>query len=200
MSLVVKDIYLKDIQSLEEIGKMAKLNCLDRVAFNSALCNSILLQFTEPQVYDLAIPSSYGIHSLVGIASNVLSGQIIDPSHINCVTASSEFVDYFGFLSKKKVFAFFKDKDFSNDFCELFNACSDENSVMDLHMLLSDRNLRNEFVYGHGNWYAFRDGKKKQIKEEVEQILSPEYLANINLLGKTFQQYICRVNAPARCS
>ncbi|MFZ1970943.1 MAG: hypothetical protein WAU65_02060 [Candidatus Nanoarchaeia archaeon] len=147
-------------------------------------CGALLLQFKEPKVYDLTIPDDYEIYSLVVIAGKILNGEKVDPTEVNCTTTRHHNhplrEEYFSNITKKV----------SKGLMSVLDESKEKNSSMYYYLKYMSNTLGHEFHIGNGDWFRFREGKRKCIEEEVRSYFSSLELCHFEKIGSLFRPYI----------
>jgi hypothetical protein len=159
-------------------------------------CDALLLEFKNPVVYDLSMPSAYNIYSLINLSLEILSGKKIKPKEVNCVSTCHDYNK--NKISFNKLNSVLKNKNLSE---KLFN-CLDEpyesRSVLKEYLEFHPNKFRWEWFGGYGDWFEFRNGMRENVKKEVEEILPPKEYSKIKLLGEIFQPFVGLTNSTAK--
>ncbi len=154
---------------------------------------AIFLQFKTPQVSDLAIPDATNIKYLVTISGRLMNGEDIKPEEITCVTSNPRY-NHSQYWRKGKFFSSLSPR-VSEGIEKILEESYDENSFLELIMFHGDI-LGNEWNYGFGTWYRFREGKREKVEREVKQYFNEQELGDFDKIGNLFQPFIRRVIAP----
>ncbi|VVB82819.1 Uncharacterised protein [uncultured archaeon] len=156
---------------------------------------AILLQFKTIQVSDLAIPDATDIKRLVTISGRLMNGEEIKPEEITCVTSNPRY-NSAQYWKKGKFFLSLSPR-VPEGIEKIFDESSNSsgNSFLELIMGIPDRTLANEWNYGYGTWYRFREGKREKVEQEVKQYFSGQELNDFDEIGNLFQSFIMRVGA-----
>jgi hypothetical protein len=161
--------------------------------FQTQTCGALLLQFTEPKVYDLAIPHAYHVGDLVVIAGRLMNGEEIKPESIDCMTSTSRYSN--SQRLKKEHFSKFSSR-VSEGLMKILSDSRDEETFLSFYMRHSTETLAHEWHMGEGDWYRFRDGKREEVEKEVLAYFDELEWADFQRIGNLFQPYIERVGAP----
>lgn len=166
----------------------------DNSLLKERTCEALFLQFKEPIVYDLYIPNCHEIYSLIVIAGKILNGQKIIPSKVNCISTRQDVFEnilkkeYFSGLSKKVFFGIHNSIDESKQkHSELFN-----------YMMYREDILGSERHITKGTWFRFREGKRKEIEDIVNNYFKTFELEDFDKIGKIIKPYIGLTNSPGK--
>lgn len=145
---------------------------------NSA--NALLLQFEKPLKHDLTIPRFYNIKTGMHILNDSFNGVKIDSLRVNCTTGSNyPVIITFDFCGKfpKKV-----EKGLELCFTQYDKY---DNPPLEVHLNIE------ESIFGHeGNFYRFRNGKREEVKKEVEKYFNKSELKAFEEIGKFIIPYV----------
>ncbi len=142
--------------------------------------NALLLQFTEPIKYDLAIPGSKNISRLLNIFQENLSGNYIKPEDVNCIHPS--------YIDRRINFNF--GDELSKKVDEGLNLCFGLKNKYDTFPLQLYLDWNND-VFGSEKWfYRFREGKRQEIEGKVKDYFNSEELLDFEKIGNFIQPYI----------
>jgi hypothetical protein len=159
---------------------------------NSA--NALLLQFKEPLIYDLTIPNFPNIKTLMHILIEDLQGNKINPSDVDCLTCT----DYSDIIKFDSCNLFSNKVKKGLEFC--FNR-QEKYDIPPLEVHLASQDIfGSEWVFGYGNLYRFRDGKKEEIQKQVEEYFDKMELEAFKKIGEFIMPYASRVHLPHKCA
>jgi len=160
--------------------------------FRTRTCETLLLQFKTPQVYDLTTPDAYSIYGLVVIAGRIMNGEKINQSEVNCVTTNIRWhpleEHHLSTLSPRV----------SQGLMEILHESREKNSFLTNYMRGRSDLFAHEWHVGEGTWFRFRDGKREKLEKEVESYFTKIELKDFDKIGNLFQPYISRVSSPAK--
>ncbi|GAF87778.1 unnamed protein product, partial [marine sediment metagenome] len=151
--------------------------------FNRGTCDALLLQFKEPKIYDMTIPSAYNIYSLIVIAGEIMNGKKIDPKKVNCISTNHDD----NFLSKEHLSKL--SKKVSEGIFNVVDEFRDAYSFL-YHYLNKQSLFAHEWFFGHGDWYRFRDKEREKAEQRITNHFNKKELSEFNEIGKIIQPYI----------
>ncbi len=170
---------------------------LDDWAKQYLYCDALLLQFREPKCFDLEIPDSYNIYSLVNLSLRVLSREKISPSEINCISTCHDI--YENLISIKKLEKVLKDEELSTKLFDTLKEPRDEPSLLKLYLCHYENRFGSEWHCMKGDWYRFRLGEREKAERRVSDYLPTSHIEKIKLIGDTFQPYIGLTDSACKC-
>lgn len=157
-------------------------------------CDALLLQFTEPKVYDLSMPCGGNIYDLVKLSTKILSGENVEKEKVNCMTYKEN-------LHLKDLKIVLKDKNLSENILLCLylpnNHYTIHHSILEEYLNHRDV-FRKEWFHGKGEWYEFRTGEREKCEQRVLENLASEEFAKIQKIGNAFQPFIGLTDSPAK--
>jgi len=158
--------------------------------FKQMSANALLLPFDKPITYDLYIPGFDDLKTSIQIVGDILKGKSVDISKVDCCFDMNypkypEFDSFTKFPERvikglEKIF-FMKDRD-STAFLEEY--------------LMNKSLFGNEFVYGFGTLYRFREGKRKEVGEGIKGYFKTKEREAFEEIGKLMVPYAGRLHLP----
>lgn len=150
------------------------------------------MQFKEPKVYDLTIPSAHDIYSLVVIAGEIMNGEIINLEKVNCITTQHDIARL-----KEKNLSHLSPRVSKGLFDILFEP-RNENSKLNNYLKDSSYLFGHEWHFGEGDWFRFREGKRNETEKEVRNYFNKTELNDFDKIGKIIKPYIGLTNSVAK--